>query len=92
MYPNIKDEQEVTFMTYKGVVKGKVIALQDGVALPEGTRVSVIPEESVTVRVPEHPTTLQEWLQAARQVRAQLPETSDAVDILRQLREERASR
>ena len=92
MARNRKDEQEVTLMTYRGVVKGKVIALQDGVALPEGTRVSVIPEESVTAHVPEHPITLQEWLQAARQVRAQLPETSDSVNILQQLREERASR
>ena len=79
-------------MTYKGVVKGKVIALQADVTLPEGTRVNVFPEEPVAVSVPEHPMTLKEWLQGARQTRAQLPQTSDAVAILRQLREERASR
>ena len=79
-------------MTYKGVVKGKVIELKDDVALPEGTCVSVIPEEPVTVNVPEHHMTLKEWLRKARQVRAQLPPTSDSVEILRQLREGRASR
>ena len=79
-------------MTYKGVVKGNVIELKDDVALPEGTYVSVIPEEPVTVSVLEHPMTLKEWLQEARQVRAQLPKTSDSVEILRQFREERASR
>jgi hypothetical protein len=36
--------------------------------------------------------TLQEWLQEARQVRTQLPKTGDSVEILRQLRERRASR
>jgi hypothetical protein len=88
----MKNEKKAIFMTYKGVVKGKVIELKDDVTLPEGTCVSVIPEEPVTVSVPEHPMTLKEWLQEARQVRAQLPKTSDSVEILRQLREGRASR
>jgi hypothetical protein len=35
--------------------------------------------------------TLKAWLQEARQIRAQIPQTSDSVKILRQLREERAS-
>ena len=64
-------------MTYKGVAKGKVIELEGDVALPEGTRVSVVPEQPVTV------ITLKEWTKQARQLRAQLPKTSDSVEILR---------
>jgi hypothetical protein len=86
-----KGEEDVS-MTYKGIVKGNVIELEGEATLPEGTRVSIIPEQPVPVTVPQHPITLQEWLQEARQVRAQLPQTSDSVEILRQLREERAGR
>lgn len=79
-------------MSYKGVVKGHVIELEGEATLPEGTRVSIIPEPPVVVTVPQDAMTLQEWLQAARQVRAHLPKTSDSVELLRQLREERAQR
>ena len=57
-------------MTYKGIVKGNVIELEGDAALPEGTRVSVIPEQPITVGVPQYPITLKEWLREARQVRA----------------------
>ena len=73
-------------MTYKGVAKGKIIELEGDVALPEGTRVSVVPEEPMTV------VTLKEWLKEARRFRAQLQKSSDSVDILRKMRETRASR
>jgi hypothetical protein len=79
-------------MIYKGVVKGNVVQLEETVTLPEGMRVSVIPEEPSTSGSLQHPLTMQAWLHQARQVRAQLPKTSDSVDIPRQLREERASR
>jgi hypothetical protein len=79
-------------MIYKGVVKGNVIELEGDTALPDGTRVSVILEQPAMVSVPQHPLTLKEWLREARQVRAQLPKTSDSVEILRQLREECAGR
>jgi hypothetical protein len=79
-------------MTYKGIVKGKLIELEGDVTLPEGTRVSVIPEESTKVNIPAPPLTLTAWLQEARQIRSQLPKTSNSVEILRQLREERANR
>ena len=39
----------------------------------------------------EELTTLREWLNEARNMRAQLPLTSDSVDILRELREARSS-
>jgi hypothetical protein len=79
-------------MTYKGIVRGSVIELEGDVELPEGTRVSIIPEALHTARVSPPAVTLHEWLSMARGLRAQLPLTSDSVDILRQLREGRASR
>jgi hypothetical protein len=45
-----------------------------------------------TGSVSPYSMTLQEWLREARQIRAQLPKTGDAVEILRQLRERRAGR
>lgn len=79
-------------MTYTGIVKGNVIELEGDITLPEGTRVRVIPEQPSIPGVPQPSMTLEEWLREARQVRAQLPKTSDSVEILRQLRERRASR
>jgi hypothetical protein len=79
-------------MPYKGVVKGHVIELEGDATLPEGTRVSIIPELSSMATVPQHMVPLQAWLQDARKVRIHLPRASDSVEILRQLREERAHR
>ena len=79
-------------MIYKGVVKGNVVQLEEAVTLPEGMRVSIIPEELATRWGVKPLLTMQTWLQEARQVRAQLPTTSDSVELLRRLREERASR
>ena len=39
---------------------------------------------------PERSSTLTDWLREARQLRVRLPESSDSVEILRQLREERS--
>ena len=79
-------------MTYKGIVKGKLVELEGDVILPEGTRVNVIPEEAGMVNIPEPSLTLKAWLQEARQTRSQLPKTSDSAQILRQLREECGNR
>jgi hypothetical protein len=79
-------------VTYKAIVKSKVIELEGDMALPEGTRVNSIPEWPPAVKLRQHSMTLKESLQEARQLRAQLPKTSDSVEILRQLREGRASR
>jgi hypothetical protein len=84
--------EEGVLMPYQGIVKGHVIELEGEATLPEGTRVSIIPEPPIAVTVPQQAMTLKEWLQDARQVRAQLPKTSDSVELLRQLREERAHR
>lgn len=37
----------MTGTTYRGVVKDKTVVLEEGVALPEGTEVLVIPFEAV---------------------------------------------
>jgi hypothetical protein len=79
-------------MTYKSIVKGKMIVLGGDVILPAGTRVSVIPEETNTISISKPSLTLKTWLQEARQIRSRLPTTSDSVEILRELREERADR
>jgi hypothetical protein len=79
-------------MTYRGIVKRGLIELEGEVILPEGTRVSVIPEEPGAIDIRASTVNLKEWLQGARQVRALLPKTGDSVEILRRLREERASR
>jgi hypothetical protein len=79
-------------MTYKGVVKGNVVVLEEHVTLPEGTHVRVIPERPGAFNTTPFAMTLKEWLWEARQVRAQLPSTGDSVEILRQLREERTNR
>ncbi|MCS6804761.1 MAG: hypothetical protein RMM98_13270 [Acidobacteriota bacterium] len=76
-------------MTYKGIVRGSRVELEEGAILPEGTHVSVIPEKSASANGPEGPLSLREWLQQARQLRARIPQTSDSVEILRQLREGR---
>ena len=71
-------------MTYKGVVKGHVIEFEGDADLPEGTRVSITPGQQAM--------TLSEWLSEARLLRTQLSTTSDSVEMLRQLRQRRASR
>jgi hypothetical protein len=79
-------------MTYRGIVKRGLIELEGEVTLTEGTRVSVTPEEPLTIDSRTSAMTLKEWLQGARQVQVQLPKTGDSEEILRQLREERANR
>ena|SRR5215467_6108213 len=91
-YDGVSVRQEEVPMPYKGVVKGHVIELEGEVTLPEGMRVSIIPEPPSAFPGPPYAVTLHEWLQEARQMRAQLPTTSDSVELLRQLREERAHR
>jgi hypothetical protein len=79
-------------MAYRGTVKGNWVELEKGATLPEGARVRITLEDAIPVTAPGKSWSLREWLRQAREVRAQLPETSDSVEILRQLREGRASR
>ena len=79
-------------MTYAGTAHGRVVELEDGVELPEGTRVRVIPDEHFDNGEGEQGFDLSQWLEETRKFRETLPVTSDSVDILRRIREERASR
>lgn len=72
---------------YRGIVRGRSVELEDGALLPEGTRVTVIPEEYT-----DDTYSLGAWLRETRDVRAQLPLTSDSVGILEEIRQERADR
>jgi hypothetical protein len=69
---------------YRGTVKGKVVELEGDASLPEGTRVTVIPER------PARDIRLIDWLREARELRAQLTFTSDSVEIVQRIRQERA--
>ena len=33
-------------MVYKGIIKGKVVVLEEGMTLPEGTQVEVVPVQA----------------------------------------------
>ena len=72
---------------YRGIVRGRLVELEDGALLPEGTRVTVIPESPA-----DEAYSLGAWLREARKVRAQLPLTGDSVEILGEIRQERADR
>jgi len=66
-----------------------VVEFDDSVGFPEGTRVSIIAEESDEEEAA--PTlTMAEWLERARAVRRQLPMTSDSTELLREIRLERS--
>jgi hypothetical protein len=79
-------------MIYRGIVRRGLIELEGEVILPEGTRVSVIAEEPRAIDTWTSTITLKEWLQGVRQVRAQLPKTSDSAETLQRLRQQRANR
>ena len=83
-------------MGYKGVVKDNVIVLEKGVKLPEGTEVEVnaqgwwMSEEAK--RNATDRESFQKWLDECRKHRAQMPKTTDSVQIIREMREARANR
>ncbi len=79
-------------MTCTGVVRGRHVELEGEVTLPEGMRVRVIPDEPPEADVPKAPMSLGEWLAQARRGRSRRPRTSDSTDLLRDIRDERASR
>lgn len=78
-------------MTCTGIVREGRIELEDAVTLPEGTRVRITVEKRKPRKPPKRET-LGEWLEKTREVRERLPMTSDSVEILREIREERSNR
>lgn len=81
-------------MPYKGVVKDKVVVLEEGSALPEGMRVIVTPE--IEEKEKERQTEMEEFIRRCKStsdlLRAKVGITSDSVEHIRQLREERGNR
>jgi len=81
-------------MTCKGVVKNNVVILEGGVQLPDGLRVTVMPEEETVFG---DITAGDEWLEICDEVREAIRARAggyagNSVEELRELREERSSR
>ena len=83
-------------MGYKGVVKDNVIVLENGVKLPEGTEVEVTTQgwwmSEEAKRNATDKEAFRRLLDECAELRKQMPETTDSVKIIRQMREERANR
>ena len=83
-------------MGYKGVVKDNVIVLEEGVKLPEGTEVEVMPQgwwmSEEAKRNATDKEAFRKWLARCSKHRKQMPMTTDSVQIIREMREARTSR
>ena len=83
-------------MGYKGVVKDNVIVLENGVKLPEGTEVEVTAQgwwmSEEARRNATNKEAFRRLLDECAELRKQMPETTDSVQIIRKMREERANR
>lgn len=83
-------------MGYKGVVKDKVVVLEQGVELPEGTEVEVIAQDWWLSEEARQNATdkraFKKLLDECKELRKQMPKTTDSVKIIREMREERANR
>jgi hypothetical protein len=83
-------------MGYKGVVKDNVIVLEKGVKLPEGTEVQVFPQgwwmSEEAMRNATDKKAFKRLLAECDRLREQMPETTDSVKIIREMREARANR
>jgi hypothetical protein len=81
---------------YKGVVKGSVVVLEAGVKLPEGTEVEVIAQgwwmSEEAMRNATDKEAFKTLLAECDELREQMPETTDSVKIISEMREERADR
>ena len=83
-------------MGYRGIVKDNVIVLEQGVKLPEGTEVQVVPQgwwmSEEAMRNATDKKASRKLLAECDKLQEQMPETTDSVKIIREMREERASR
>ena len=83
-------------MGYKGVVKDNVIVLEQGVKLPEGTEVEVVTQgwwmSEEARRNATDKKAFKRLLDECNELRKQMPKTTDSVQIIREIREERANR
>ena len=83
-------------MGYKGVVKGSVIVLENGVKLPEGTEVEVTTQgwwmSEEAMRNATDKESFRKWLARCNKHREQMEITTDSVQIIREMREARTNR
>lgn len=83
-------------MGYKGVVKDNVIVLEQGVKLPEGTEVEVVPQgwwmSEEARRNATDKESFKRLIDKCNKLREQMPQTTDSVQIIREMREARANR
>lgn len=87
-------------MGYKGVVKDSMIVLEQGVKLPEGTKVEVIAKgwwlSEEAQRNASDRTSFRKWLAKCDRLRERIGsetgKTTDSVKIIREMREERSNR
>ncbi|MBM3211432.1 hypothetical protein FJZ33_04375 [Candidatus Poribacteria bacterium] len=82
-------------MGYKGVVKDNVVVLENGVRLPEGTEVEVITQgwwmSEEAKRNATDKKSFKKLIDECNKLREQMPETTDSVQIIREMREVRAN-
>jgi len=83
-------------MGYKGIVKDNVVILEPGVKLPEGMEVEVIAQgwwmSEEARRNATDKKSFKKLLDECDEFREQMPKTTDSVQIIREMREERANR
>ena len=83
-------------MGYKGVVKDNVIVLEKGVKLPEGAEVEVATQgwwmSEEAKRNATDKESFRRLLDECAELRKQMPETTDSVKIIREMREARTNR
>jgi hypothetical protein len=81
---------------YRGIVKDNVIVLENGVKLPEGAEVEVITQgwwmSEEAKRNATDKESFRRWLAQCERHREQMPETTDSVKIIREMREARTNR
>jgi len=82
-------------MVYKGVVKDNVVVLEEGVELLEGTEVEVTTQgwwmSEEAMRNATDKESFSRLLDECAELRKQMPETTDSVKIIREMREEWSS-
>ena len=83
-------------MGYKGVVKDNVIVLEDDVKLPEGAEVEIITQgwwmSEEAKRNATDKGSFKKLIEECNRLREQMPETTDSVQIIREMREARTNR
>jgi len=76
---------------YRGVVKDNVIVLDQGVRLPEGTEVEVLPQgwwmSEEAMRNATDKESFRKWLARCSKHREQMELTTDSMQVIREMRE-----